>query len=849
MSTTIFAQTRPIRTAYMVDAERFSESSLAIDPLIDSFVGHANLVWGGRCDPLIYGPLRTELAPADILTLRKYDPDRVHVLGTIGDDLLKQLDAELSLWEVTEEEALKPERIGTDLVEAARKVSISVPAAPIVPSNTNLAKAPSNRLLVFAFSSDCPDAYRRFLHRNFGTFYQWVDDHGAVRRIAWLEVLIREIETLQYEVEDEATFISSIRELVADSIGYFPGRSFPFLAPCELPSLHLHAPFQNAWSAFAYRIVLGKTPEDFVLFWNLSAETGAWKRPYQHFLWLDPDLLQSAGLASALVSWIQLQTDSYGSNRHVELLSRSLSGPQLEQVRETLKSAGCWSIIREANADDLDMQLNTRWNETRRHRRPLPSLNGNNAQRFVVTDQSDTIYLGETEPSAGEFGSVSWAVDLQIGRDARPGGFHGDSFWALPLRHGGSLASVILPNALSRVNEDWRIAAEINHFRHGQLTQKAPELRIRIPEDFDAVCIMLREPMTGGRLGGWDLRARLRRESPIVGVEISSEGKQLLALITLIGELWRANAYFGKRLWRDLFIRMAGRDARREENLRTEVSNSIWKGFENEVTAEKLERLVPQTTESVLRQVGNRLPARYLLLSDLLEQRKAEQEKYDQLMRDGQKRIVYLDGETPIEMDRPPPLSIEDLQSNINALIALNFLRPGLVQTCRSCGESVFYHVDDLRQELRCRGCGQAYSISIWTDWAFFLNSLAQRCVSGGSLAVALALSQIESNPSPFFWVPSLNIHHAKNGDGWREIDFACVTGGEFWIGEVKSGRVNASEIQRFGDVAELIRPDRAVLYVEHDQIDHSVQELVQQLRTRLSPVGVRVNLHALPSF
>jgi hypothetical protein len=271
---------------------------------------------------------------------------------------------------------------------------------------------------------------------------EMVDDRGAVRRIAWLEILIREIETLQYEVKDEAAFISSIRDLVANSRGYFPGRSFSFVAPCELPSLHLHAPFQNEWSAFAYRIVLGKTPEDFVLFWNLCAEMGAWKRPYQHFLWLDPDLLQSAGLASALVSWIQLQTDSYGSNRSVELLTRSLSGSQLEQIRETLKTAGCWSIIRVANADNLRMQLNTRWNETRRYRRPLSSLNGNNAHRLVVTNQDDTIYLGETGPSAGEFGNVSWAVDLQIGRHARPGQSHWESFWALPLRQRYSSKSI-----------------------------------------------------------------------------------------------------------------------------------------------------------------------------------------------------------------------------------------------------------------------------------------------------------------------------------------------------------------------------------------------------------------------
>jgi hypothetical protein len=159
----------------------------------------------------------------------------------------------------------------------------------------------------------------------------------------------------------------------------------------------------------------------------------------------------------------------------------------------------------------------------------------------------------------------------------------------------------------------------------------------------------------------------------------------------------------------------------------------------------------------------------------------------------------------------------------------------------------VFYHVDDLRQELTCRGCGQANSISIWADWGLSLNSLAQRCISGGSLSVALALSQIEkglASSGAFFWAPSLLVHHAQNGRNWREIDFACVTGGEFWIGEVKSGRVTAYDVQRFGDVAEVIQPDRAALFVEHDQIDNSVLELEQQMRTRLNPLGVQCARH-----
>jgi hypothetical protein len=290
----------------------------------------------------------------------------------------------------------------------------------------------------------------------------------------------------------------------------------------------------------------------------------------------------------------------------------------------------------------------------------------------VLSNPDETIFLGAAEPFPNQSGQVSCALDLQIERAARPADIHHNSFWALPLRHSESLTSVIFPSALSRVSDDWVFAAEISQVRVGQLTQKAAELRIRIPRDFDAICLLLREPVAVGR-GGWDLRARLQKESSIIEVEISPEGKQLRELVMLIGGLWRANIYFGRRLWRDVFTKMAGRDARQEENLRTEVSNTIWKGFENALTAEVLERIVPPTADSVLRRVGNRLPGRYILVNDLRRRCEAEQREYEQLEGDAQQRVHYRDGEINVSADRPPPLSIEDIQAGIDALVALNF--------------------------------------------------------------------------------------------------------------------------------------------------------------------------------
>jgi hypothetical protein len=62
---------------------------------------------------------------------------------------------------------------------------------------------PGRKLLLFEFSEDCEPDIKRFVHRNFGTYYKWFDPNAKqMRREGWLERLLPKIQTLRLPISD-----------------------------------------------------------------------------------------------------------------------------------------------------------------------------------------------------------------------------------------------------------------------------------------------------------------------------------------------------------------------------------------------------------------------------------------------------------------------------------------------------------------------------------------------------------------------------------------------------------------------------------------------------------------------
>ena len=96
---------------------------------------------------------------------------------------------------------------------------------------------------------------------------------------------------------------------------------------------------------------------------------------------------------------------------------------------------------------------------------------------------------------------------------------------------------------------------------------------------------------------------------------------------------------------------------------------------------------------------------------------------------------------------------------------------------------------------------------------------------------------------------PSLELFRDGNDKPWREIDLACVVDAEFIIGEVKEREFFKKDFEKLADVAEVIQPNRAAMFISLERWNANVEAWKEEMRRRLEPRGIVGELYALPSF
>jgi hypothetical protein len=589
-------------------------------------------------------------------------------------------------------------------------------------------------------------------------------------------------------------------------------------------------------------VVVGSTVEDFAFYWNSCRIDECWRVPFLGALWVPEQLTRDNSFLRSLRNWLIWQTYQGSSNRRdAEFMSVSVPKDDLDNICAVMRE-GPWGIVsRVRPVEQWYQTFRQGLSEARKYRRPIASLNGNNAQRLVAFSEDQTLSLAVPEVAdANTFGS--WAVDVQIEVES-PGYRRADSdWWFLPRRSGRGLAQRMFGGA-ARINGNWLFSAKIRQDPGLVMRPTRPELKLSLPAESRIVIHLLLRPLelgfeqTEGRI------SQVRKVSPITDARVSSEGARLRGLIQLFGNFWTAREYCERRFWRETFSKMAGRTAQYDANFESKVKNGLLKEIENEVDTNKAEGLAARLCQRVLALVGERLPGLHVDYAELEAKRKLLAQAQ------GAGPVVYPAGPAIVHDHRELTLSEQELHDGVDELVRLNVFRPGLTLGCMHCGEKNWFHVDDLRQFVRCLGCGQDLAMSAQPPWHFSLNTLAKRSVSGGALSVLQALAFLAGHGSSFFYSPSLELFRNGNPQTWREIDLACVVNGEFIVGEVKERAFSKKDFERLADVAEVIQPDRAAMFITLERWNANVEQWNEEMKRRLQLQGIVGELYALPSL
>ena len=335
MSYSIYARPRPVRTALVLDGTVFRKDTWHCDALLDGIVASALETWGGRNNPILVIEPEKDLSADEWKLLEAADPDRVHAFAPLSNAWVERFDARLMPWTITAENHIESDQPKGETPEALwHWLNVSMPGLATPPMAETLRKYRHSKLLMLEFATECPLEIRRFFHRNFGTFYQWFDHRRTVvRRIAWLEDILANIEVEKVHVADMDSACAAIHLFAGCLFPPKPRAPLQFVAPTELSAFGLNDGYSRHVYDHIYRLFVGDSLNDFKAYWNELRLCGCWGVPHRNALWLSASLSQSASFTEALGALIYGYSGQHSSgSRSVEVTSETLSSAELEAV-------------------------------------------------------------------------------------------------------------------------------------------------------------------------------------------------------------------------------------------------------------------------------------------------------------------------------------------------------------------------------------------------------------------------------------------------------------------------------------------------------------------------------------
>jgi len=197
--------------------------------------------------------------------------------------------------------------------------------------------------------------------------------------------------------------------------------------------------------------------------------------------------------------------------------------------------------------------------------------------------------------------------------------------------------------------------------------------------------------------------------------------------------------------------------------------------------------------------------------------------------------------------------SEQDLKEALSDLTRSNVLLMGVRSHCSRCGHTNWYHVDETRQILQCKGCGQEYPLRPEEEWYYKLNSLVETgYIQHGLVPVILVLGQLsQESVSSFIMTTNLDLFKEREQNPFGELDIVCIQDGRLVVGEVKQSvkLFKKSDFDTMAEIAERIRPSVLIF----SSLDHEPSKLVNDnvtnIRIRLAPLGIEVRWYQLHSF
>ena len=173
------------------------------------------------------------------------------------------------------------------------------------------------------------------------------------------------------------------------------------------------------------------------------------------------------------------------------------------------------------------------------------------------------------------------------------------------------------------------------------------------------------------------------------------------------------------------------------------------------------------------------------------------------------------------------------LKSTMKELCDYRVFLKGFNLKCRKCSSQFWYHLNEVKETISCKGCLEDFQFPVEPKFAYKLNDLIKNNIyqpngsrDGNLTVIRTLVSMHRRSHQSFYYSPQLNLydtHHSN--DPCAEIDIVCLSEGQFIIGEAKhsspgffdKNSKGENSLDTLEEVAKAIRPDKIILSCYED--------------------------------
>jgi hypothetical protein len=800
----IYVGHRPFRVAFLLDP---AANELWFDTIFEYNRGR----WGGRFNPIILTDGKT--IEADWWKfLRDYDPDVIISTVPISDDLRKRIHVFLT--------PLSLQVLPADQLH----VYVDPDPASILPTKKNILLVAQDflgqesTLALFEFDETTPEIIKKFIGRNFGLL-----EHGRMMPLH-LKRALESSTTKIYKITD----LSSLNDALMD-IGEFRNRVIFPAQICGLPNSLREAEYNQDTERFV--IVIGDSPDDLAYAWNRTLSMSAWLRTGMPQIWLPRELAESVVIKPGLGKFINKCTGRVGNNnqQRAHFVTFSLTEADITSIRDSFRG--------------------TIFHPQTIARYTAPQIPGvrpevlsfalrSGLELYRAHSYEEHLIIHDPDVEEGGMGGQYWFIDLfiQFQSEIFSHIVGRDYWWQLPRRN--RLASDLhIFNKPARINSRGMFSVLMR--RNSFVNRDESTLIMNLPEERH----VFQSLFCGESFACYSQDGRERFLSrPFYNVGRSDKGMYLAGVLKLFPSLWNASHYLEERYWREVFEKMANRNLDKDAAKKDEVLNilkkSIGRGRDFKNSDGDLSWLAEKVLTLAKGYVQKEVDLTFRKLKEAAEEESRQ----------------YNTGNPGNQI----PFDEAGLRRSISTLINWNVFLMGIKPRCPSCGYRIWYHVDETKQQMACKGCGSIFTLDAEEPWHYRLNSLINAAFSlHGTVPILMILSQMltfDAHTS-FLYIPSVDLYKKDEGSDeeklYGELDLACISDGKFIIGEIKQtvGLFEAGDFEKMYEIATLLKPDVIIFSSLDKEPSGFVKNQIIELQKKLNDLEITVQWYSIHAW